>query len=51
MTTNKYNEALKEFQLKMKGLKKRQLKLVKKIKGEIDQKNIDSIKNNLTQYG
>ncbi len=50
MTTNKNNGALKEFHLKMNDLKKRQLKIIKKIKGKIDQKNINSIRNNLKQY-
>lgn len=50
MITNKYNEALKEFRLKMNGLKKRQLKIIKKINGKIDQKKIDSIRDNLKQY-
>ena len=50
MTTNKQNAALKEFQNKMNGLKKRQLKMIKKINSKINQKKIDSIRNNLKQH-
>lgn len=49
MTTNKYNEALKEFKLKMNDIKKRRLKVIKKINTKIDQKKIDLIRNSLKQ--
>ena len=50
MNTNKCNTALKEFQLNMNGLKKRQRKVIKKINSKIDQKKINLIRNHLKRH-